>query len=41
MEQKNVQVVWRAGGYLRYDTDQQLAALNAIYGTFSLLVNSF
>ena len=39
VEQKNGQVVRRAGGYVRYDTDQELAALNAVYGNLCLLVN--
>ena len=41
VEQKNGHVVRRAVGYHRYDTDEELAALNAIYGTLGLLVNFF
>ena len=41
VEQKNGHVVRRAVGYLRYDTDQELAALNAIYRPLCLLVNFF
>ena len=39
VEQKNGHVVRRAVGYLRYDTDQELAALNAVYDRLGLLVN--
>ena len=38
MEQKNGHVVRRAVGYLRYDSDAQLAALNAVYRPLCLLV---
>lgn len=41
VEQKNGHVVRRAVGYGRYDTDQELAALNAIYRPLCLLVNFF
>ena len=41
VEQKNGHVVRRAVGYHRYDTDEELAALNATYGTLGLLVNFF
>ena len=41
VEQKNGHVVRRAVGYLRYDTDRELAALNAIYRPLCLLVNFF
>ena len=41
VEQKNGHVVRRAVGYHRYDTDEELAALNAVYGTLILLVNFF
>ena len=34
-------MVRRAVGHLRYDTDQELAALNAIYRPLCLLVNFF
>ncbi len=41
VEQKNGHVVRRAVGYHRYDTDEELAALNAVYATLGLLVNFF
>lgn len=41
VEQKNGHVVRRAVGYGRYDTDRELAALNAIYRPLCLLVNYF
>ena len=41
VEQKNGHVVRRAVGYLRYDTDRELATLNAIYRPLCLLVNFF
>ena len=41
VEQKNGHVVRRAVGHLRYDTDRELAALNAIYRPLCLLVNFF
>ena len=41
VEQKNGHVVRRAVGYQRYDTDEELAALNAVYGTLSVLVDFF
>lgn len=41
VEQKNGHVVRRAVGYLRYDSDPQLAALNAVYRPLCLLVNFF
>ena len=41
VEQKNGHVVRRAVGYGRYDTGQELAALNAIYRPLCLLVNFF
>ena len=41
VEQKNGHVVRRAVGYLRYDSDAQLAALDAVYRPLCLLVNFF
>ena len=41
VEQKNGHVVRRAVGYLRHDSDQELAALNALYAPLCLLVNFF
>ena len=41
VEQKNGQVVRRAVGYLRHDTDEELAALNAVYDRLCPLVNFF
>ncbi len=41
VEQKNGHVVRRAVGYLRYDSDAQLAALNAVYRPLCLLENFF
>ena len=41
VEQKNGHVVRRAVGYGRYDTDQELAVLNAVYRILCPLVNFF
>ena len=41
VEQKNGHVVRRAVGYLRHVSDQELAALNALYAPLCLLVNFF
>ena len=41
VEQKNGQVVRRAVGYLRHDTDEELAALNAVYDHLCPMVNFF
>ncbi len=41
VEQKNYSVVRRAVGYLRYDTDGELAMLNELYGHLRLYTNYF
>ena len=41
VEQKNWSVVRRAVGYLRYDTDAELAILQELYGHLRLWVNFF
>lgn len=41
VEQKNWSVVRRAVGYLRYDTDAELAVLQELYGHLRLWVNFF
>jgi hypothetical protein len=41
VEQKNWSVVRRAVGYLRYDTDAELAVLQDLYGHLRLWVNFF
>lgn len=41
VEQKNYSVVRRAVGYARYDTDEELAALNALYRRLRLYTNYF
>jgi hypothetical protein len=41
VEQKNWAVVRRAVGYLRYDTDPEVAVLNELYGQLRLLTNFF
>ncbi len=41
VEQKNWSVVRRAVGYLRYDTDAELAVLEELYGHLRLWVNFF
>jgi hypothetical protein len=41
VEQKNWSVVRRAVGYYRYDTPQQLALLNRLYGVMHFYVNFF
>ena len=41
VEQKNWTVVRQSVGYARYDTEEELALLNQIYGTLRLLHNFF
>lgn len=41
VEQKNWAVVRKAVGYLRYDTDSEVAVLNELYGHLRLLTNFF
>jgi len=41
VEQKNYSVVRRAVGYARYDTEQELRILNALYPCLSLYTNFF
>jgi hypothetical protein len=41
VEQKNYSVVRRAVGYARYDTEEQLALLNQLYGYLRLYTNFF
>ena len=41
VEQKNWSVIRRAVGYYRYDTDNELNALNELYGYLRLYVNFF
>lgn len=41
VEQKNWAVVRRAVGYLRYDTDDEVATLNALYDQLRLMTNYF
>lgn len=41
VEQKNYSVVRRAVGYLRYDSDAELKALNELYGYLRLYTNFF
>jgi hypothetical protein len=41
VEQKNYSVVRRAVGYARYDTDEELAILNALYRRLRLYTNYF
>lgn len=41
VEQKNWSVVRRAVGYARFDTDEQLALLNELYGHLRLYTNFF
>jgi hypothetical protein len=41
VEQKNGQVVRQAVGYLRYDTEQELAVLARLYSHLRLYVNFF
>jgi hypothetical protein len=41
VEQKNWAVVRRAVGYLRYDTDEEVATLNALYDQLRLMTNFF
>ena len=41
VEQKNNSVVRRTVGYLRYDTDEELAILNELYYNLNLSVNYF
>lgn len=41
VEQKNWAVVRKAVGYLRYDTDPEVATLNELYGHLRLLTNFF
>lgn len=41
VEQKNYSVVRRAAGYARYDTDQELTTLNALYRHLRLYTNYF
>jgi len=41
VEQKNYSVVRRAVGYFRYDTDEEVDILNALYGYLRLYTNHF
>ena len=41
VEQKNASVIRRAVGYLRYQSDEQVALLNQLYSKLRLLVNFF
>jgi hypothetical protein len=41
VEQKNWAVVRHAVGYLRYDTDEEVATLNALYDQLRLMTNFF
>jgi len=41
VEQKNYSVVRKAVGYRRYDTEEELAALNELYATLRLYTNFF
>lgn len=41
VEQKNYSVVRRYVGYYRYDTEEEVAALNALYGQVRLHINFF
>jgi len=41
VEQKNYSVVRRAVGYWRYDTEEELAVLNELYGLLRLYTNFF
>lgn len=41
VEQKNYSVVRRSVGYARYDTEEQLALLNQLYGYLRLYTNFF
>jgi hypothetical protein len=41
IEQKNYTVVRRYAGYFRYDTDEEIALLNELYGQVRLHVNFF
>ncbi len=41
MEQKNWSVVRRVASYARYDTDEEVKALNDLYDVYRLYVNFF
>jgi len=41
VEQKNWSVVRRVAGYARYDTDEEVKALNDLYDVYRLYVNFF